>query len=98
MTVKRTNDKISNLKTAISPIFHMEADGGGGILSLLISGTVGIAEFSSEEVKLITKNESIRIVGENIKLTVFERNTVEISGRIFNINFLAKKGKRNGNR
>ncbi len=93
MTEKKYSNKLSKVKTLISPAFHIEADGSMGMLSILISGTVGIAEFSSEEVKLITKNESIRISGKHINLSVFEQKVVEITGKIENISFSSKSKK-----
>ena len=84
---------VYNLKNKLTPSFHIEGDGGGGILSFLISGVIGIGEYSSESVCLKTAKESLIISGKSLNISVFERKTVEITGKIdtFTINSKNKR-------
>lgn len=89
--IKKISD--NNVKQRLIPSFHIEADGGGGYLSVLVNGVIGIAEYSYEEVKLITKRESLKIMGESLEIVVFERKIVEIRGKIDNLSICAKKAR-----
>ena len=91
MTDKSKKERVREFGYKISPAFHIEADGGGGLLSVLVSGVVGIGDFSDKEIKLITKRESLKISGDGIKLSVFEQKTVEITGKVENISICLKK-------
>ena len=42
--IKKISD--NNVKQRLIPSFHIEADGGGGYLSVLVNGVIGIAEYS----------------------------------------------------
>ena len=43
--------------------------------------------------KLITKRESLKIMGESLEIVVFERKIVEIKGKIDNLSICAKKAR-----
>ena len=64
------------------PIFRIEADAFAAGMELLITGVVGIAELSETEIVLMMKRERVRISGKSLTVSIYERNTVEISGGI----------------
>ncbi|MBQ9069842.1 MAG: YabP/YqfC family sporulation protein [Clostridia bacterium] len=94
MTEKNKRERKLSHGEKIFPAFHIEADGRGSYLSVLISGIIGVKEFSSEEVGVITRRESIKLTGKGLRISVFEAKTVEISGDIETISFVSKSYRR----
>ena len=77
------------------PSFRIDADGSGKRLRVCVIGVIGVREFSECEVTVVTKKESLTLVGENLKITVFESRAVEISGQISGISIdVRKRGER----
>ena len=93
MTEKRKKSIISNIKKKINPTYQIEADGCGSIASVLISGVVGIVEYSSEEVRLLLSRESIKISGFSLEIAVYERKSVEIMGEVSSLEIISKRKK-----
>ena len=73
--------------------FHIEADAKNRYLSILISGVVGVNEFSDFEVSLLTRRDVIKIKGALLNISVMESKTVEISGKIELLSF-EKRGRK----
>lgn len=94
---KKPTSRISRLNAlSISPSFHIEADGRGNRLSLLIFGVVGIKGFSESEILISTKRENITVIGEILEISVLEEKRVGICGKISGISFsLKKRGVKN---
>ncbi|MBE6537012.1 MAG: hypothetical protein E7673_03560 [Ruminococcaceae bacterium] len=74
------------------PAFHLELDGRGKQLSILISGIRGINAFSEREILVSTKKEEISVKGEGMEISLLESKSVRIYGRISGIFFCGKKG------
>ena len=77
---------------AAMPSYRIEADGGLGFLTLAVFGVVGIGELSDEKIKLITKRESITVTGKVLRVSIFERNSLELVGKIENISLGGGRG------
>ncbi|MBO7196305.1 MAG: YabP/YqfC family sporulation protein [Clostridia bacterium] len=67
--------------------FHIEADRAGGGMSLIISGVIGISDFSDQFIHLLSHGGRIKITGKALFIRVYENNRVEIVGRIEGIVF-----------
>ena len=76
----------------ISPLpFHTEIDITSRGMAFLVSGVTGIRDFSSECAVLRIRGFLLRICGEQLSLTVYENKTVEIVGKITEVEFLYDK-------
>ena len=51
MTKGKKKDYINRGLKLRPPTFRIEADGGAGYMNILVSGIVGVSEFSDEEIK-----------------------------------------------
>ena len=85
MTRKEKNKNAQKCAPIFVPSFRIEADGRGKYMRVLMSGIVGICELSDESIKLLTKRESLKISGRRLSVSIFESNTVEISGEVDSI-------------
>ena len=79
---KRNKFHLFHTATAQAAPFHIEADRVVGGISMLISGVLGVNEFSDTSVLLKLRGMYIRINGSSLCLTVYENKTVEIVGNI----------------
>ncbi len=75
----------------ISPGFHLEADGRGKGVSVLISGVVGVRELSESEISVVTRSESFTVKGELLSVSVLESNRIRLSGILDSISFAKRK-------
>ena len=66
----------------VVPLFRIEADAYRHGMMVTVSGVVGIAALSEDEIKLLTSRERINILGDSMDLRIYEGNTVEIRGNI----------------
>lgn len=80
-----------NINQALSSSFRLEAERQGNNLKMYISGIIGISDYTEEEIMLVSHGGRLNIKGKNIRLTVFESNTVEIIGKITGVEFLYGK-------
>ena len=80
---KPTSGIISSLSA-----FSLEADFVSHGLSILVSGVLGILEFSDSSVLLNAGRKLLKIEGQGLAITVYEHNRVEIVGMIERIEFL----------
>lgn len=92
MTKKSLRNVFSGVNESVFPGFHVEADGRGQKLSLLVSGVTGINSFSEKEILISSKREMISITGEILRISLLESKSVRISGRINSLSFNRKKG------
>ena len=71
--------------------FHLEADRSGSGLTLILSGIIGISDFSDNFILLKGHGGRICVQGKKLFINVYENETVEIVGRVEEIIF--KYGK-----
>lgn len=87
MTEKnKKSDSPSSIAPSLSS-FHLEANRSRRGLSLLVGGIIGISDFSDESVMLMSHSGRVTVLGRRLSICVYENNTVEISGRVEDINF-----------
>lgn len=90
--VKRTIQCLSNNITGI----HAQIISSLSGLEMTVGNVVGIGEFSGNETVLLLKRGSIVLKGDLLEIGVFEDNTVEIRGRIENIEFKYPRARGRG--
>lgn len=93
MISRRNKSTGMRVPARMNPSFHIEADGGLGSCSFVLSGVVGISVFSDSYVELLLKNGKLSLEGGSIKLSVYENKCVEVKGQIECLN-IVYKGKR----
>lgn len=71
--------------------FHLEADRSRSGLTIVLSGIVGISDFSDSFILLKGHGGRICVQGKRLFINVYENETVEIVGRVEEIIF--KYGK-----
>ena len=71
--------------------FHIDIDKVPRGLSVSVCGTIGVKEFSDTRVLLQIKGFFVCISGTEISMTVYENSTVEVIGRIRDLEFLYEK-------
>ena len=91
MTDKHKKHSVRIGDTVSAPSYRIEADGRGKNLCVAVIGIIGVKEFSQNRINVITKRESLVLCGRELKISVFENKTVEISGEITEISFSARK-------
>lgn len=67
---------------APNPVFRMEADAFSSDMELLITNVIGVSEFSEAKIVLMMKREKLEVLGSGMRISIYERNTVEISGGV----------------
>ena len=86
---EKNNNKVGfsrNLPSGLSS-FHLEADRSSSGLRIVVSGIIGIKDFTSERILLSSHAGRILVSGEKLKLEIYENKIVEISGLIGDICF-----------
>lgn len=68
-------------------LLRFEGERVGGGLRVMLYGIIGIDELSDSRVGLMSHGGRIRILGGNLKVLVYEGNSVEIVGRVKEIDF-----------
>ncbi len=91
MTEKNKPESIRSKNTSISSSFHLEADRSIRGMAIILSGIIGISDFSEEQIILNSHGGRILINGRGLFICVYEGGSVEISGRVEEIAF--KYGK-----
>ncbi len=71
--------------------FHLEADRSAKGMSVILSGIIGISDFSDSFILMLSHGGRIQVNGEKLFISVYENNTVEIQGKVEGIVF--KYGK-----
>ena len=67
--------------------FHLEANRNAGGMSVILSGIIGISDFSDSSIELLSHGGRIFVTGKQLFISVYENNTLEIVGRIGEITF-----------
>ena len=71
--------------------FHIDIDRVARGMSISVCGTVGVKEFSDTRVLLQIKGFCLSIRGSEIAMSVYENSTVEVIGRIRDLEFIYEK-------
>lgn len=85
------DSKIQNSYARGLKSFHMEADRCARGMSMVISGIIGVDDFSEERILLMSHTGRIIITGRRLSICVFEHSSLEIAGKVEEIEF--KYGK-----
>ncbi len=80
----------SAISAALSS-FHLEADRSTRGMSVILSGVIGISDFSDSSIHLLTHGGRIIVNGQKLFICVYENNSVEIVGKVEGVVF--KYGK-----
>ena len=92
MTRKRTENEIRKVGIPSGmPSFHLEADRSTKGLSVILSGIIGISDFSDSSIYLLSHGGRIIVNGKKLFICVYENSTVEIVGKVEGVIF--KYGK-----
>ena len=67
--------------------FNLEASRFIGGISLVLSGVIGVSDYSECEIILKSHGGRIKVRGKRLMLSIFEDKTAEIIGRIEEIGF-----------
>ena len=67
--------------------FHIEANRSTKGLSIVLSGIIGISDFSDTYICFKSHGGRIKVVGKSLFLNVYEGGSAEIVGRIEEIMF-----------
>ena len=76
---------------ALRTPFRCEYDGGRGGMSAILYGIISIKDFSGEEVFMRAAGFFIKISGAGLTLSVYENKSVEIFGKILNMELIYDK-------
>ncbi len=79
--IKKLKHRISGAQSFLSP-FHIEADRSSSGLDVLVGGVKSIVSYSDNEIVLKTVIGSLCIMGVCISLSIYDNQTVKLSGRI----------------
>ncbi len=71
--------------------FHLEADRSTKGMSVILSGIIGISDFSDNSIHLLSHGGRIIVNGKKLFICVYENSSVEIVGRVEGVIF--KYGK-----
>lgn len=80
-SIKKLWRRILGAPSFLSP-FHMEVDRSPVGLDLLIGGVKSVISYSDTEIVLKTVIGSLDILGTNISVSIYDNQTVKLSGRI----------------
>lgn len=81
-----------SVKVVSPPSFSLEASRVGRGISIVLSGVIGISDYSESEILLKSHGGKIKVCGQRLMLSIYEDNTAEIVGRIEEICFGYGKG------
>lgn len=92
---KRNKEKekktLRGVPVAPTPSFHLEADRSTRGMSVILSGIIGISDFSDSNIALQSHGGRISINGKKLFICVYDGGSVEIVGKVEEIVF--KYGK-----
>lgn len=86
MTEKKQSNVKSGVLSGLSS-FHLEANRSSRGMSLLLSGIIGISDFSEERIELLSHGGRVIICGKRLFINVYENNNLEILGKAEEITF-----------
>ena len=82
------NDRKNEKNYKQFPDFHIEVDKVSGGISVSVGLVSSVIDISRNYVVLKLKKRKIKIVGEDLSITVYENKIADISGRVCGIEFL----------
>ena len=65
--------------------FHLEAERSPRGTSMVIQGVVGISEFNSDTIELLSHGGRIILCGKLLRIFVLDSGAVEVSGKIYEV-------------
>ena len=68
--------------------FHIDLDRCARGIAATVSGARCVVDFNESECLLKVKGGRVRIFGKELNISVFENDTLEISGRIGGVEFI----------
>ncbi len=71
--------------------FFLNGERSSSGMRISFGAVVSVAEFSSEEVLILTHSGRIRVLGSGLLLSVFEGRGIEIVGKVRGLEFLYGK-------
>ena len=83
---KPTTKSRPSLQSALSS-FHLEADRGARGMSIILSGIIGISDFSDTFIHLLSHGGRIAVNGSRLFINVYENHNLEIVGKVEGIIF-----------
>ena len=86
MTEKNQPNSRSGIPSGLSS-FHLEASRSSRGMSLMLSGIIGISDFSEERIELLSHGGRVIISGKRLFINVYENNNLEILGKAEEIIF-----------
>ncbi len=86
MTEKKQAKIRSGVPSGLSS-FHLEANRSSRGMSLLLSGIIGISDFSEERIELLSHGGRVIISGKKLFINIYENNNLEILGKAEEITF-----------
>ena len=85
MTQKsKKREKIGVGKQIKSP-FRLELDGSRGRMNLSLSGVNSVRDYSEEQILLRLRGFFIKILGEGLRLFIFEDGSISLEGKILSV-------------
>ena len=84
--IKTLNKKAKERTNGLSS-FHLEADRSRSGLSVVLSGIIGISDFSDSFIDLKGHGGRVSVHGKKLFISVYENGSVEIVGRVEEIVF-----------
>lgn len=92
MTKKRIRDILTEQSEASGfSGFHLEADRSSGGMAILLSGIIGVSDFSDSSIHLRSHGGRVVINGKRLFINLYENHSIEIVGKVEEIVF--KYGK-----
>ena len=61
--------------------FHLEAERCAKGMSMLVSGIIGVSDFSDDNIILLSHGGRVSVSGKRLALNIYENNTAEIVGK-----------------
>ena len=83
---KKPKDMAKSITAPLSS-FHLEVDPTSRGMSLLISGVLGINDFTEGRIMLLTRFGSLILEGRGLELSIYENGTVGVVGKVEEVRF-----------
>ena len=71
--------------------FFLNAERVGRGIRLIVGSVIAVSEITEKEILLVSHGARIRVIGDNLELSLFEERAVEVCGRVREVLFLYGK-------